>query len=598
MILDQVLQVQIKNSFSVGQNQAWSVSDTLVPRGTIPRIQRTQEGLSLPQTVHISFPVEITPIQSVAVIGPGESAQIQWRVTNKSNKNFLGLGGALRKLKTTLSRIGGDASSAAIKNFNIAGNETTNGTSFLNTITDLKARESVIIAGALDFSDQAEPYTYVDLQSSLGLEILGTQNFATIMTHGHRITISQTYRHTPEAAVVVLTNAKTTREEYSAWVKLFADLGLKADVWDMSYNRELNLVKDLMDGNKGKSLIKNYQGKTMVLLNNEMTELNNQRALRMLSRAQFFEAASAYDINFYVLGGDAEVLKTQIIGMHLSPNRLAPVAGNMEQFIKAIEASEFKEGPMVFSNSDRLSYQELNKTLRQRPDLNYSLVFTEAGRTPKLNVFPSLSLLNGRMIAQPASTRDSQSSRFILSPKNVRPFVLALGLKDKLKSLNHLAQLENENYLPAITSAVIHDVIEAAYIYKATSNTKVKSEQMAKLQMVLTDLSTANLPTKSKEYVSRIVAALSYFASLAGDSELKNISESFSAKLDEPSKIIFAKYIKSYEEFSAQRQKALPVNFEKVFDTYKMFTLAAIGRAVSQSNTLFIKSSHVFKAGQ
>jgi hypothetical protein len=207
-------------------------------------------------------------------------------------------------------------------------------------------------------------------------------------------------------------------------------------------------------------------------------------------------------------------------------------------------------------------------------------------------------MLQGRMIAQPASLRDSQASAFILSPKNVRPFVLSLGLEQKVKSYNYLAAAANVNYLPALTSSLIHDLIETSYYYKKTENSQTKSEQLAKLQKAFSELQRSNLPAASNEFMARVLAAYSFFASVSEDVELKKIADQILGSLDQNLKPVFDRTFESYKNFSEQRQRVLTASFEKDFDTYKMFTLPAIGRAVTNTNTMFIKPSQIIRAGQ
>ncbi len=586
-------QVQVRNTFTAGQSESWSVSDTIVPRGSVPRIQRTLGGLALPKTVHMSFPVEITPIQSVSVIGPGETAAIQWRVTNTSAGNFIGLNGAIRRLQTTLRRVGGDAPQNTIANISIAGDENGSLAGYLRTITELRSNESVIISGQINFSSEAQPYTYVDIQTSLGLEIFGTGEMSTIMTQGHRISISQTYRYTPGASVLLLTHSSITREEYSAWMAVFENLGLKADVWDISYNRDLNLVKDLQD-NQGHSLMKNYAGKTIVLLNGPLSDNRNLEAMRLLNRSQFYQAALENNINFYVLGGDQESLFSQLVGMHLSPNALEQTAVNKESFLRHVESQEISSAPISIANPDQLTYQELQKRLRQFPAANHSLIFTDSGSNrTRLTLYPSLSQLSGSMIAQPATVREKASLSFIRSSKNLRPFLLSLSLNDKIKSYKSILKSGDRLYLPFITSALIHDLIEVSYVYK-TTDTK-KAEQLEKLQAFAESILMSEVHGNSKEQLGRVVAAIAFFAQASSDNALVSYSNQLVNKLDDPTKTFYRTFLESFKQFSSRRETALRVNFEKTFDTYKMFTLPAIGRAITSSNTLFIKSSVVIK---
>lgn len=586
--LKDTFKVQVKNVFSVGQDQVWKVTDSIVSKGSIPRIKRTLEGLELPQSFEISFPVEITPIESVSVVGPGETASIQWKITNVSKSNFVGLNGSLRKLQTTLNRVGGNAPQNSIANFKFAGDENDSSSNFLKTIMELRPHVPIIISGEIDFSKDAEPYTYVDLQSTLGLEIFGTNQMSTIMTRSHRINISQTYKYTPGSSVLLLTHSKITRDEYKAWLDIFEDLGLKADVWDISYYKDLNLIEDLKAG-QGKSLMRNYSGKTIVLLNDTETGYESLDTIRLLNRSQFYQSALEQNINFYILGGEKEFLAKQLVGMHLSPNNLEHTPAAKDDFIRQIEREGFDSNVFTMNNPDQLTYLEMHNSLKKHPESYHSLVFKREGGQTKLALYPSLSQMSGGMIAQPANMHEKSQPAFIRSEQNLRSFLLSLGFEDKIKSYSVILKSGNQLYLPLISSAIMHDLIEFSYAYSKSS--AKKSEFLGKLNAFKDTLNISEVHPRSKDQLGRVIAAISYFANISSEVGLQDVSNKLISKLDGTTKTSHEKYLESYRQFSSKREAVLKVNFDKVFDTYKMFTLPAIGRAITSGNTLFIKSS-------
>ncbi len=591
--LPHVYYVKIKKAFEIGRGQNWSVSDTIVPLGGIPRIQRTLRGLSLPQTVSISFPISISPLQTVTSIGPGETASLQWRITNLTDQNFAGLPGMERRLQTTLRQIEG--SSNAIDSISLANDEDASTHYFLQTVTELRARESLIVSGTINFSAQAEPYTSVSLQSTLGLDILGTNEMATIMSQSHRISIAQTYRYNPEASILLLTTSSTSRTEYLAWMNVLQNLGLHADIWDVSYNQELNLVRDFDDAEKGLSLMKNYRGKTIVLLNsNPATRDQNFSALRLLLRSQFYEAALGYGINFYVLGGTEQELISQVVGMHLTPTHLQKTPANKDAFLQAIRSRSINENGIYLNQPDQTSFQEIQRLAHEHPDLNYSLIFTKQNNEVRLALYPSLSLLSGSMLAIPAEESQRSSPTFIESDKNLRPFILSLGFREKITAFNFLAPGTNTSYLNATTSTLIHDVIEKAYLFKMASAEVIKSEQMQELNFLAETLGTQILSASGQESLARVHAAIAFIAEVSRDNALQTIANQLQNKINEDTKKTSDRYLIAYRNFAKQRKDALPTNYNALFDAYKMFTLPAIGNAITNTNMMFIKSPIVF----
>lgn len=587
VVLPNRLVVQVKrNGFNVGST-AWQMTDTLVPVGRVTRVQRTQSGLSLPKVVTMSFPVEISSIQTVSTVGPGEFASIQWRLTNRSNRRLQGLEGVERALSVALN-----ANGTAVRNLKFALNESNSNTTFLRTITGLGPNESVIISGDIHFSENAEPYTAVDLQTTLGLQLLGERNLSPIMSHQHRIRIAQTYQYTPDASVLLITNNRISQDQYKAWRKLFTDIGIKADIWDLSYYKGLNLAKDLGNPKSGKSLLKNYSGRTIILLNSEHPE---NSPLIALDQAQFYEAALKENINLLIWGGDATNLRAQIASLQLAPTQVRMNTNGARDFLKRAESQGLDK---VISEANgqagtKRDFNRLQQIVRSNPQANLALALEPDSSGALIPVLrEGLSMLSGSLLAVSGRSNDILNAN--QRDGNLRAILLSLSFASKLKVLEHLltaTQGNPQTYLPDLTSVILHDVVESLFLLHLKPGTARAVEQLNQFSQLQNRLLGSRPSTQVVQSLARISAAASTFVDAASNRALTAVwrpllttaqrEQSFAASHDQQKA--------AFQEFFKQRAKALAGNYEPAFDAYKMFIRPSQARAINNREMRMIR---------
>ncbi|MCB0411878.1 MAG: hypothetical protein KDD22_05090, partial [Bdellovibrionales bacterium] len=570
--LPNTFKARIKNSFQVGNGTTWTTSDTIVPLGRIPRIQRTQRGLSLPRTLQIGFPVEITPLQSVYTIGPGETASFQWRVTNTSNSDFKGLGGATRSLNLALGMVQTDSPINPIESFDFQGNAAVSNKAFLKTLTELKAKNSVIISGQVKFSDNAVPYTSADFESTLGLELIGSKDIRTIMTHQHRISIAQTYRYSADASALLITNSNVGRKEYESWLTLAQELGLKFDVWDLSYQNGLNLAKDLSASGQGHSLLKNYAGKTIVVLNTPLQGNRGLRALQHLDRAQFYEAGLHQGINFFLVGGEQDSLAQVIATLQMAPNRINFQNDSPENFLKATEEEMKKDGFKLTAaqRGSEKNYEEFLSLIRRNPRQNVTMVLTQnvSGQVEPV-LYPGLSQLNGNLVALPAGLNEISRPGFLDDESNIRPFLLSLSMETKLAVLKHLVESGEvrlqQKYMTSLSATLIHEIVESLYVQNSLSKGVTESSDLKRLRSYaartgeLLQSHSGDLGVYMNGHVARICAAVSTFAEISQNKELKQLWLELYQPLKK-SKAFESEYIRyqaAFKQFADARKDGL-----------------------------------------
>lgn len=303
------LEFTIKENTIISSNKPFEILDSVTPVSYLTRVNKTFAGFELPKTVRISYPIEISPlVSSRRAVGPGESVEIFWKVTNVSSKDFGVQNEVDSSITTKLFGVTAEqgaqvsfiADSGGLKSGTVASQLSGPlSSAFEQSISTLAAGDSLVIAGELKFNEDLEAYTTVSLAQSLAIKNLTNSGLQTIQQNTFQFTISQIYRQTADADFLLVLNDQTSREEYLAWTELGKRLGLKFDIWDISYHGFLSLSRIIADAEK--ALFEAYAGKTIVLVNTQQAD--RTRPQDLLELREFFLAAKNYNTNLVILGG-------------------------------------------------------------------------------------------------------------------------------------------------------------------------------------------------------------------------------------------------------------------------------------------------------
>ncbi|CAG8560064.1 29581_t:CDS:10 [Gigaspora margarita] len=234
-------------------------------------------------SINIQFPIELTRVSHMNSMVVGHVTKVIWEVKNTSNVDFGAQAKNKRLIRVRLGKVGGEILPSALK-FGLKPDQQGVSTippvqnmenEYIFEIPLLRAGKTLKLEAVLTLIE-AEAFEYVDFWLYLELGKIAEPSIPKIIhILSFDVRASTIYRGFPQGFypdVLLVTNHKTTRNEYLAWVKLFKEiLGLRFFIWDISQMGHFSLMKDIttLYSNEPTTLMKDLSGKTIIVLNNE-----------------------------------------------------------------------------------------------------------------------------------------------------------------------------------------------------------------------------------------------------------------------------------------------------------------------------------------
>ncbi len=532
----------IKDSRLIGTDTRAVVEDRITPIAKVTRVEKTFEGFRLPKTLTVTYPVEITPLDVRPSIGPGERARIVWKVKNLSKKAYGANSELKRILSTDLKLVGGDAQKDQISYLVPTDQKSWNLTDgFIQAITQIPPGGEVFIEGEVAIGAEALPYTNFELSSGLNLQAYGESAPRKIQKNSFSIRVAQVYSHDPEASLLLLADKDSNREEILAWKKLTEKIGLKMNIWDVSYYGFFSLTRIL---EKQRDTFENmYAHKTIIVPVGSNQNLQTEKPLDFLSRTEFLRASVRSKLNMLVLGGELGT-ESGLTASLLRPDepRLTSVA-SIEEALKASEKyGSFDEtelpgsGYSILVMSTQFSKpvpEELiarageflsqmkkdNPSLGFRIESSFSGAISEPGtlrdtyHLGSLEVIPVHRRNSGRLVVLSVPNQELRSADYILSQENLRALLLGLSLKEKVKAFRKALDSGDSVLDKATRDALIYEV---AFRLQTATHEKESSEAVKKLDALLSELLGSSVNSgpfpSNPASVYELIASIDLFA--------------------------------------------------------------------------------------
>ncbi|CAG8558908.1 27870_t:CDS:10, partial [Dentiscutata erythropus] len=260
------------------------VTDLLHLTATMTGIERIFSAFDFNgHSINIQFPIELTRVLHMNSMVVDHAVKVIWEVKNTSKVDFGVQAKNERLIRVRLSKVGGEVSPSALK-FGLKSDQKGVSTippvqnmenEYIFEIPLLKAGETLKLEAALTLTE-AEVFEFADFWLYLELGKIAEPSIPKIvhiLSFGVRVSII--YRGFPQGFypdVLLVTNHKTTRDEYLEWVKLFKEiLGLRFFIWDISQMGHFSFIRDIQTlySNEPTTLMKDLSGKTMIILDNE-----------------------------------------------------------------------------------------------------------------------------------------------------------------------------------------------------------------------------------------------------------------------------------------------------------------------------------------
>lgn len=454
--IQQKLAFKVKSFPNSSQGERVSVQDTISPLALLSTVNRHFEH-GTTRNFEITYPIEITRLSSPTAVAPGETVEVTWLVRNISNRAYGKLSELKREVATQLN-VGGE-----VEVVNGDGVEFENTSSqFLRAIENLGAGEERIIRTYVRVKPDAETYNSAEIRTAL--ELGSRQNPSALQRIQNRvfeIRIAEKFTGNRDAGILLVPNSASVREEILAWRRLARWLGMKIEVWDLSYYGKIALTEALKETNS--SLAELFKNKMIVWLNNRYKDSysNDRKAIETIAASELRKTSSKYGIAHYVVGENAtESLRDLLLPTNGSavdiqklltnPNTELARQGLDDNFSK-VSVSRRSFFGFLRPNDQWLAEQarKLDNNLRTRypgesflvvhhfnPEANKGLFALHgAGH---LEVRRLVDREVGAVTGLNVDSNTMHSAQFVFSPENVLGFVLSMDVQEKIRTLSRL----------------------------------------------------------------------------------------------------------------------------------------------------------------
>lgn len=174
-------------------------------------------------------------------------------------------------------------------------------------ISMLASRRSTRVEMTVKVVGTATPYAKTNARVSLHFTPPDNSAPCSIQDYELPIQVSNTFRHNPDATVLLVTNFGTSADDIENWQSLVCDrLGLKMDIWNVSLNGHLEQIGGPNSPGR-KSLFDLYKGKTIVMLGNSFQYFNRgPRTAMDLIDEKDFAPATLSGTSLFVSGIDLD----------------------------------------------------------------------------------------------------------------------------------------------------------------------------------------------------------------------------------------------------------------------------------------------------
>ena len=306
-------------------------------------IRRPFRNFENAEEVEVRFPVELTDIEALNSLSPGESSRVRLGLTNVGDETFDD------KYLHRAVRLGarltdGDLNPGHVVFFDDQDQLLDLTTlDFRKSIRGLKPGETRRIETRIGIRDHKNITAYQSFSLSFDLHLQrpgsssSRDQFRCVDDRRERFRVSEQYRRDEGSRFLLIANQKTDVNDIEKWTQLADYFGSDLDVWDVSYYGFFDLVRQV---DEDESLLQQWSGMTIIIPNDYyQTPSGKTVAFTELAKSQFLQAAANHDINFYVVGdsrtGGKKMLESALIplGSKKSSRQLA----SQRDFLKQVK---------------------------------------------------------------------------------------------------------------------------------------------------------------------------------------------------------------------------------------------------------------------
>lgn len=283
--------------------------DHILHGAVLPAAYRDFEGYHGPEdpagALHVRFPLEASPIESLHALAPGEAVRVLFEVTSVSGRAFGHESEVGRNARFRLCPHESELGSEHVTLRDGEGNEVPWDDGWLCPVPLIEAGETLSFEATLALAPDTPAYRSVTLRLSLELERPRGGEVRAIQLRDFEWRVARRYRRVPGCDLLLVASHRTTREQLEAWERLASRLALQMAVWDVSLEGHLPLVEGRGKGGADGSLLDHVAGGTVAILDEEIDGAAGPvRPHRLLDRDALF-AMSERGVSLAVFGGEA-----------------------------------------------------------------------------------------------------------------------------------------------------------------------------------------------------------------------------------------------------------------------------------------------------
>lgn len=274
--------------FTIGDYEPTTAGDALAEserirfRGYLPAVRREfptfeRQLTDAVRQFVVRFPVEVSPLETLPSLAPGEAARVSYRVTNVSGRAF---GKSSELARRIVTRISTEAPDVAY--FDEADARVSLSPGFERELATLGPGESAEISGTLAVRVGAEAYSEIRLSAELLLgRIEAPEELRRVQFRETGVRVAERYRRNERAEILLVVNNRTTRGELDAWRAQASRFGTEISTYDVSLECGFDLAR----------LAEDVRGKTIVVLSSLVdTPEGETRAATLVDKDQLHAA--------------------------------------------------------------------------------------------------------------------------------------------------------------------------------------------------------------------------------------------------------------------------------------------------------------------
>jgi hypothetical protein len=398
------------------------------------------------------YPLKMLTFKSSESIAYGTEGIFSFCIRNKSKKDF-GAQANPRRIVSAAVRVDETKGNMKAKDIDFIGRNDwlTGGTGIEFGVNLIKLNEMHFFSGAFRINNNRfETYSKLHLVASLHFEQQDDPKIINCIQEMQCevLCINQgLYEPNPNADFLIVTNAKTTQEEFAAWKAIAEQLKLSMCVWNIDLYGGISLFQSL----NHHMLATDFEGKTIVFL--DKTSITTRR----LPTGEMFLAARDYGIRFYIVGNKI-----------YEPYQFFPPLSDVNKIAEKTfnDLSHLKSFDLLSTDVTELHervIQRFHECRKQDPRIGRLFIelFPNGNGSGHYKEYPSPRMDRTYFLNPGYDYTNTTTGNFIASYLNIYGLLKMFPFEKKLQMITSIPN----NYKETLQQAILSDLADEQYLF-------------------------------------------------------------------------------------------------------------------------------------